>query len=222
MAKKYSIYPEWLEYERKELYNQVAKRIFENANRRYRNMRAKKLFSPAFQNAKDTGGEFHAKGNTTEDLMKEIARAVTFLNDNTSTVASAKKYMAAVQAATPNLTTGESRIMWEMYHQLRQAYPEILLSTSSKHRHDSDRLIEEITKSIIDKRSYVYGGLGGDLFSNADSSNFRNETTQREKALMSAIKEVREKVENMVEEFGLGIEETIKNSIGRGITIHIG
>lgn len=222
MAKKYSIYPEWLEYERRELYNQVAKRIFENANRRYRNMKAKGLYSPAFVNARDTGGEFHAKGKSTEELVKELARAITFLNDNTSTVASAKKYMKAVQAATPNLTAAESKIMWEMYHKLRQAYPEILMSTSSKHRHDSDRLIEEISKTIIDKRSYVYGGLGGDLFSNADTAGFKNESAQRERALMSAIKEVRKKVEDMVEEFGLGIEETIKNSIGRRITIHIG
>lgn len=217
MAKKYDIQPEWDEYTRQELYRQVAKQIFENANRRYRNIIKKGLYSPAVDAANATGGEFHSKGSTVEDLLKEIARAITFLNSDTSTVASAKKYTKAVESATPELTKNENKIVYDFYRKIRAEFPSYFYSVSSKHRHDSDRLLEEITEKVIQMRKRVYGGLGGDLFSSASLAQFKNDSLQRERALITALQEIRKNVQSQVQAFG----ESIENTFGGGFTFRI-
>lgn len=162
MGKKFQLEPEWTNYTRKQI-AKVAKRIFENANRRLRNIGKNQLLSPAYEAAMSSGGEFHVKGKSAEDILRELFRAVNFLNADTSTVLSARKYTKAVENASPNLTENEVKAKWEIYSKLQQMYPAYFAAKSTRKYRDSDRIIKEIEERILEKRRSVYGGIGGDM-----------------------------------------------------------
>ena len=200
MAKKFQLDSDWYNYEREQL-AKVAKRLFENANRRIRNIRGRGLTSPAYASVMETGGEFYVKGASTEELVKEIARCLTFLNsDDGSTVAQAKKYTRAIQQATPDLTPNESKKVWEIYRRLREEYPTFFASPkSSRGRYDSDSIVNEIRDKVIESRKRVIGGLGGDLPNFAGfSSAFKSSAAAQENEIMNIIKAFRAKIEDTV------------------------
>ena len=202
MAKKFKLDENWYQYERQQL-AKVAKRLFENANRRIRNIRKSGLISPAYESVMATGGEFFVKGASTEELVKEIARCLTFLNsDEGATVQSARKYTKAIENAQQGLTPNESKIKWEIYSKLKQMYPTYFADKLTRRNYDSDRVLQAIENKIIEKRRSVYGGIGGDLpgFS-AFKSNFQSLSNSQEQAIMQIIESIRRRIEDTVNNF---------------------
>jgi len=201
MAKKFKLDEKWYQYERQQL-AKVAKRLFENANRRIRNIRKSGLTSPAYESVMSTGGEFYVKGASTEELVKEIARCLTFLNSNEgATVQSARKYTKAIENMQ-GLTPNENKIKWEIYNKLKQMYPTYFADKLTRRKYDSDRVLQAIENKIIEKRRSVYGGIGGDMpgFS-AFKSNFQSLSNSQENAIMQIIESIRRRIEDTINNF---------------------
>lgn len=208
MAKKFKLDAEYYNMERREL-AKVAKRLFENANRRIRNIEKNNLISPAYSAVMATGGQFYVKGSTTEELVKEIARCITFLNsDDGATVQSARKYTKAIENANPELTKGENRVKWEIYNKLKELNPVVFGSKYDRRNYDSDQILDEIERKIIKARKSVYGGVAGDMPGFSDiKSSFGNMAAAQENAIMSIIISMRKKFEDTVN----GIIDTYDN-----------
>jgi len=202
MAKKFKLDENWYQYERQQL-AKVAKRLFETANRRIRNIRKNGLMSPAYSSVMETGGEFYIKGASTEELVKEIARCLTCLNSNEgATVSTARKYTKAIENSQQGLTPNESKIKWDIYSKLKQMYPTYFADKMTRRNYDSDRILQEIERHIVEKRRSVYGGIGGDLpgFS-AFKSSFQSLSASQEQAIMQIIEKIRRHVEDNVNNF---------------------
>lgn len=175
--------PELYNLDRKQLYDLVGKRLFENANRRIRNIRAKKLISESvYENRKI--GMFSARGKTKEQLIDEIRRANNFLTQPDSTVKGAKLRTADMQRLHPNLTKSEMLVVYDVYKNIEANNPIYFAELAKKTGMygDSNRLMAEIKTVVYNKRVDFPQGLSGDLLSR-DKKVIRATAAERERAI---------------------------------------
>lgn len=119
-SKKYEMV-EWAKRRtREELYKQ-AKQIFQNANRRLANLKKNGLLSPAYSAAMREG-KFGARGKDYNALTHEYARAIAFLNMNTSTVAGAKSYESNLKSLVGDLTPNKRKLLFEAFKRIEQSH----------------------------------------------------------------------------------------------------
>lgn len=177
--------PELYKLDRKQLYDLVGKRIFENANRRVRNIRTKKdLYSKSVYDVMHSGGLFSARGKDKEQLINEIRRANNFLLQQDSTVRGAKQYTADVNQRTPNLTAGEKKIMWDIYRNIEANHPIYMaeLKRKSGYYGDSHKLVRYVETIVKQNRALFPSGLAGDLIS-ATKKEIRATAGERARAI---------------------------------------
>lgn len=160
--------PELTQLDRQQLYDLVGKRLFENANRRVRNIRVKKdLVSKSVYDVMHSGGLFSARGKDKDQLINEIRRANNFLLQQDSTVKGAKQYTADVNQRTPNLTADEKKIMWDIYRNIEANHPIYMAELKRKTGAygDSHRLVRYVETVVKQNRALFPSGLAGDLVS---------------------------------------------------------
>ena len=158
-------YEELVKLDRKEL-SAIAKRIFENANRRMANIRAHGLetYSEVQQSILKTDGRaFRARGKSDIELVNAIRRAHFFLTQYGSTVKQALEVEKERRAAHPNLTREETRVVNRIYNQLHEKYPRFFEKLRNNN-YSSDPYRQMVETMVISARKTVFGGLGGDLF----------------------------------------------------------
>ena len=192
---------------REEIYRLIGKRLFENANRRVTNISGKSdLISPSTTEAKRIG-RFSAKGKDKEQLIREILRANTYLNQNDSTVKGAKLFTANVIAQTPNLTPNERRVVWDIFDNARQnnpAYFENLKRNAGLYG-DSSQFRRNIVMKVKEARHDIPQGLGGDLLSR-ERKDIKATAAER----MQAIEEIKRFFRDKIDKENSKIERKMK------------
>lgn len=176
--------PEMVALDRRQIYDLIGKRIFENANRRVRNIRAKKLMSESVYDVMHSGGLFSAKGKTKEQLIDEIRRADNFLKQLDSTVKGAQRLTRNIADIQPNLTPGERNVVYDIYRSLESTNPIYFAELRKKNGlyGDSDKLMRQIEQVVYKKRVDYPQGLAGDLLSR-DKKKIAATYAAREKAI---------------------------------------
>lgn len=206
-------YHELTQLDRAALYDLVGKRIFENANRRVRNIRVKKdLISPAVYDVKKGGGLFSAKGKDKEQLIREILRADNFLKQQTSTVRGAKQFTREIDRLQPNLTPRERSVVWDIFHNIEANNPIYFAELKKKNGlyGDSHRLVREIETVVRNQRAVIPSGLGGDLLSR-DKKEIRATAGERSRAIENLKQFFRNKYDK--------IEKEIVRKSGKSLSI---
>lgn len=203
MAKKFTVdRASFFQMGMEELRKQ-AKRVFETANRRMRNIRFysenRGAVSPAYIRAMETGGLFSKRGKNQRELIRELNRAYAFLNsDDGSTVRSAMEYGKLIRDMTPNLTDGERSILYAAYREIEKKYPAYIGQKNSKGNWvNSDKLMAMVDRVIRDARSSIYGGLAGDLLS-PDRRTINETLSERAAAIAEVTNQVSSEIESWV------------------------
>lgn len=125
---------------REELYKH-AKQIFQNANRRLRNLEKNGLLSPAYAAAMKEG-KFGARGKDYNQLTHEYARAISFLNLQTATVAGAKQYEKHIVSLVGDITPKKRALLFEVFRKVEET------NLIGAKMYGSDRLIQRISKEV--------------------------------------------------------------------------
>lgn len=135
---------------RKEMYKD-AKKAIDAANKRIKRLEASGLFSPALESVKKHGGKFSTKGLNRNQLLREYAKAVEFMNMKTSTITGAKVYEKQVAMKLSNkakeLTIEQKKTMFKALRRTMAAQP------AMSELYGSDRLIRFVADEIVENNS---------------------------------------------------------------------
>lgn len=167
---------------REELYKH-AKQIFQNANRRLRNLEKNKLLSPAYSAAMKEG-RFGARGKDYNQLTHEYARAINFLNMTTATVQGAKTYEKHIVSLVGNITPNKRKVLFEVFRKVEEN------NLIGSKMYGSDRLIQRISQEATHSK---YDAL--------------NDLDRNTKEYQAALDELIERMGKLAEE---KYEETMK------------
>ncbi len=188
-------YSELVKLDRKEL-AAIAKRIFENANRRMANIRASGLagYSEILNSiAKTDGRAFHARGKSDRELVDAIRRADFFLSQYGSKVKDVKEIERERAAISPNLTREELRAVNRIYGGLHENYPRFF-EKLRKNGYSSDQYRNYVVELVMNQRREILGGLGGDLFA-SEKRSIKATAAEREKALKTVMRQAEKYIE---------------------------
>lgn len=132
---------------RKEMYKD-AKKVIDAANKRIKRLEASGLFSPALESVKKHGGKFSTKGLNRNQLLREYAKAVEFMNMKTSTITGAKTYEAKIAMKLSNkaksLTIDQKKTLFKAVRRTMEANPTL------SDLYGSDRLIRFVADEVAD------------------------------------------------------------------------
>lgn len=132
---------------RKEMYAD-AKKAIDAANKRIKRLEASGLFSPALESVKKHGGKFSTKGLNRNQLLREYAKAVEFMNMKTSTITGAKVYEKQVAMKLSNkaksLTIDQKKTLFKAVRRTMEANPTL------SDLYGSDRLIRFVADEVAD------------------------------------------------------------------------
>lgn len=132
---------------RKEMYKD-AKKAIDAANKRVKRLEASGLFSPALESVKKHGGKFSTKGLNRNQLLREYAKAVEFMNMKTSTITGAKVYEKQVAMKLSNkaksLTIDQKKTLFKAVRRTMEANPTL------SDLYGSDRLIRFVADEVAD------------------------------------------------------------------------
>lgn len=132
---------------RKEMYKD-AKKAIDAANKRIKRLEASGLFSPALESVKKHGGKFSTKGLNRNQLLREYAKAVEFMNMKTSTITGAKVYEKHVAMKLSNkaksLTIDQKKTLFKAVRRTMEANPTL------SDLYGSDRLIRFVADEVAD------------------------------------------------------------------------
>lgn len=129
---------------RKEMYKE-AKKAIDAANKRIKRLESSGLFSPALESVKKHGN-FSTKGLNRNQLLREYAKAVEFMNMKTSTVTGAKVYEKQIAMKlsnkAKNLTIDQKKLLFKAVRRTMEANP------SLSELYGSDRLIRFVSDEV--------------------------------------------------------------------------
>ena len=132
---------------RKEMYKD-AKKAIDAANKRIKRLEASGLFSPALESVKKHGGKFSTKGLNRNQLLREYAKAVEFMNMKTSTITGAKIYEKQIAMKLSNkaksLTIDQKKTLFKAVRRTMEANPTL------SDLYGSDRLIRFVADEVAD------------------------------------------------------------------------
>lgn len=132
---------------RKEMYKD-AKKAIDAANKRIKRLEASGLFSPALESVKKHGGKFTTKGLNRNQLLREYAKAVEFMNMKTSTITGAKAYEKQIAMKLSNkaksLTIDQKKTLFKAVRRTMEANPTL------SDLYGSDRLIRFVGDEVAD------------------------------------------------------------------------
>ena len=132
---------------RKEMYAD-AKKAIDAANKRIKRLEASGLFSPALESVKKHGGKFSTKGLNRNQLLREYAKAVEFMNMKTSTITGAKVYEKQIAMKLSNkaktLTIDQKKTLFKAVRRTMEANPTL------SDLYGSDRLIRFVADEVSD------------------------------------------------------------------------
>lgn len=132
---------------RKEMYVD-AKKAIDAANKRIKRLEASGLFSPALESVKKHGGKFSTKGLNRNQLLREYAKAVEFMNMKTSTITGAKVYEKQIAMKLSNkaksLTIDQKKTLFKAVRRTMEANPTL------SDLYGSDRLIRFVADEVAD------------------------------------------------------------------------
>ena len=132
---------------RKEMYVD-AKKAIDAANKRIKRLEASGLFSPALESVKKHGGKFSTKGLNRNQLLREYAKAVEFMNMKTSTITGAKAYEKQIAMKLSNkaktLTIDQKKTLFKAVRRTMEANPTL------SDLYGSDRLIRFVADEVSD------------------------------------------------------------------------
>lgn len=132
---------------RKEMYKD-AKKAIDAANKRIKRLEASGLFSPALESVKKHGGKFSTKGLNRNQLLREYAKAVEFMNMKTSTTTGAKVYEKQIAMKLSNkaksLTIDQKKTLFKAVRRTMEANPTL------SDLYGSDRLIRFVADEVAD------------------------------------------------------------------------
>ena len=132
---------------RKEMYAD-AKKAIDAANKRIKRLEASGLFSPALESVKKHGGKFSTKGLSRNQLLREYAKAVEFMNMKTSTITGAKVYEKQIAMKLSNkaksLTIDQKKTLFKAVRRTMEANPTL------SDLYGSDRLIRFVADEVSD------------------------------------------------------------------------
>lgn len=130
---------------RKEMYND-AKKAIDAANKRIKRLEASGMFSPALESVKQHGGKFSTKGLNRNQLLREYAKAVEFMNMKTSTVTGTKVYERQIAMKlsnkAKNLTIDQKKVLFKAVRRTMEANPTL------SELYGSDRLIRFVSDEV--------------------------------------------------------------------------
>lgn len=130
---------------RKEMYKD-AKKAIDAANKRIKRLEASGMFSPALEAVKNHGGKFSTKGLNRNQLLREYAKAVEFMNMKTSTVTGTKVYEAQIAMKlsnkAKNLTIDQKKVLFKAVRRTMEANPAL------SELYGSDRLIRFVSDEV--------------------------------------------------------------------------
>lgn len=130
---------------RKEMYKE-AKKAIDAANKRIKRLETSGIFSPALESVKNHGGKFSTKGLNRNQLLREYAKAVEFMNMKTSTVTGARAYEKQVAMKlsnkAKNLTIDQKKTLFKAVRRTMQANP------AMAELYGSDRLIRFVADEV--------------------------------------------------------------------------
>ena len=132
---------------RKEMYKE-AKKAIDAANKRIKRLEASGLFSPALESVKKHGGKFSTKGLNRNQLLREYAKAVEFMNMKTSTITGTKVYEKQIAMKLSNkaksLTIDQKKTLFKAVRRTMEANPTL------SDLYGSDRLIRFVADEVAD------------------------------------------------------------------------
>ena len=132
---------------RKEMYAD-AKKAIDAANKRIKRLEASGLFSPALESVKKHGGKFSTKGLNRNQLLREYAKAVEFMNMKTSTITGVKVYEKQIAMKLSNkaktLTIDQKKTLFKAVRRTMEANPTL------SDLYGSDRLIRFVADEVAD------------------------------------------------------------------------
>lgn len=132
---------------RKEMYKD-AKKAIDAANKRIKRLEASGLFSPALESVKKHGGKFSTKGLNRNQLLREYAKAVEFMNMKTSTTTGAKIYEKQIAMKLSNkaksLTIDQKKTLFKAVRRTMEVNPTL------SDLYGSDRLIRFVADEVAD------------------------------------------------------------------------
>ena len=132
---------------RKEMYKD-AKKAIDAANKRIKRLEASGMFSPALESVKKHGGKFSTKGLNRNQLLREYAKAVEFMNMKTSTITGAKAYDRQIAMKLSNkaksLTIDQKKTLFKAVRRTMEANPTL------SDLYGSDRLIRFVADEVAD------------------------------------------------------------------------
>lgn len=130
---------------RKEMYKE-AKKAIDAANKRIKRLEASGMFSPALEAAKNHRGKFSTKGLNRNQLLREYAKAVEFMNMKTSTVTGTKVYETQIAMKlsnkAKNLTIDQKKVLFKAVRRTMEANPAL------SELYGSDRLIRFVSDEV--------------------------------------------------------------------------
>lgn len=145
----------------------IAKRMFENANRRIRNIRRNSdLISPAVADVLQylPNGLFSVKGKSKEEILKDLLMANNFLTQSTSTVKGAKEFTKQFNTEFKELTPREKSKLWQVARAIELEYPQFYNQrTRDNKKYGSTQFANMIENKIREYRHILTNGIGGDL-----------------------------------------------------------
>lgn len=100
-------------------------RVISIANKRYDRIKsAKNIVSPAVDALEKSGGRFHLRGYTWEQQKQEYFRAISFMNETTSTLGNARKFTNEAIEQIFNINVKKSKNKKAYYNYFKQIYYE--------------------------------------------------------------------------------------------------
>lgn len=121
------------------------------ANKRLKRLEESKMISPAYQSAMSSGGKFTLRGKNRNELIKEGARAIAFINMKTSTVKGARSYensfISKLSNKAKGITDDQRAALFDGFRKIEQISPVGL------NLYGSDRLIRLLADSIVDNNN---------------------------------------------------------------------
>lgn len=183
-------YAELFNLDKKQL-SAIAKRIFENANRRLSNIRVHGLTGyseSASEVLISDGKRFSGRGKTKGELVSTIWRANNFLTQNDSTYKAALANRKAVAERLPNLTQKEKNLWLRANERIFQQYPRFF-EYLHRNAYASNQYRQYAVDVFKSARGNIVGGLGGDLFS-GEKRTITATAAEREKGFFDAIAKI--------------------------------
>lgn len=136
-----------------------SKTLFSRVNKRIRSLErnGNKVVSPSYLALKRDRGEaprFGTKGSYSnlQELQKEIAKALSFDNSETSTVRGAKAYTENLQNELDikNLDKDKISLIYDSLHALHERMPDVLYSGLLSYSEYLDKIIETDEQLVLD------------------------------------------------------------------------